>query len=52
MALIDLSPFVYNSNVVGDFIANCRALVSLTGSHPPLSLAAHNVVHPGARHYV
>ena len=38
-----------NSNVVGVFIVNCRTLVSLAGSHPPPSLAAHEVVHPGAR---
>ena len=25
---------------------NCRTVVSLTGSHPPPSLAAHEVVHP------
>ena len=37
-----------NSNVVGVFIVNCRTVV-LTGSHPPPSLAAHEVVHPGAR---
>ena len=37
-----------NSNVVGVFIVNCRIVVSLTGSHPPPSLAAHEVVHPGA----
>ena len=38
-----------NSNVVGVFIVNCRTVVSLTGSHPPPSLAAHEVMHPGAR---
>ena len=38
-----------NSNVVGVFIANCRTVVSFTGSHPPPSLAAHEVVHPAAR---
>ena len=38
-----------NSNVVGVFIVNCRTVVSLTGSHPPPSLATHEVVHPGAR---
>ena len=37
------------SNVVGVFIVNCRTVVSLTGSHPPPSLAAHGVMHPGAR---
>ena len=31
------------------FIVNCRTVVSLTGSHPPPSLAAHEVMHPGAR---
>ena len=41
-----------NSNVVGVFIVNCRTVVSLTGSHPPPSLAAHEVVHPGAALYV
>ena len=30
-----------NSNVVGVFIVNGRTVVSLTGSHPPPSLAAH-----------
>ena len=38
-----------NPNVVGVFIVNCRTVVSLTGSHPPPSLAAHEFVHPGAR---
>ena len=38
-----------NSNVVGVFIVNCRSVVSLFGSHPPPSLAAHEVVPPGAR---
>ena len=38
-----------NSNVVGVFIVKCHIVVSLTGSHPPPSLAAHEVVHPGAR---
>ena len=38
-----------NSNVVGVFIVNGRTVVSLTGSHPPPSLAAHEVMHPGAR---
>ena len=37
------------SNVVGVFIVNGRTVVSLTGSHPPPSLAAHEVMHPGAR---
>ena len=36
-----------NSNVVGVFIVNGRTVVSLTGSHPPPSLAAHGVMHPG-----
>ena len=38
-----------NSNVVGVFIVNRRTVVSLTGSHPPPSLAAHKVMHQGAR---
>ena len=38
-----------NSNIVGVFIVNGRTVVSLTGSHPPPSLAAHEVMHPGAR---
>ena len=38
-----------NSNVVGVFIVNCCTVVSLTGSHPPPSLAAEEIVHPGAR---
>ena len=38
-----------NSNVVGVFIVNCGTVVSLTRSHPLPSLAAHEVVHPGAR---
>ena len=28
-----------NSNVVGFFVVNCRTVMSLTGSHPPPSLA-------------
>ena len=38
-----------NSNVAVVFIVSCRTVVSLAGSHPPPSLAAHEVVHPGAR---
>ena len=38
-----------NSNIVGVFIVNCRTVASLTGSHPPPSLAAHEVMHPGAQ---
>ena len=35
-----------NSKLVGVFIVNYRTVVSLTRSHPPPSLAAHEVVHP------
>ena len=41
-----------NSNVVGVFIVNCCTVVSLTGSRPPPSLAAHEVVPSGARYCV
>ena len=38
-----------NSNVVGVFIVNGRTVVSLAEGRPPPSLAAHEVMHPGAR---
>ena len=50
--ILYINTLISNSNVVGVFIVNCRTVVSLTGSHPPPSPAAHEVVHPGARHCV